>query len=130
MREIPLTMRPSPAVNYSLNYREEALRQNGMITAAEFESAVAAGKKEQYEALCQELDEARREIEDLEQVASDKFGPGAVSFVSSKQVFDDCRIAISSILRKKQGAPKSGANGGALAHSQGVGSVAPEISLG
>ena len=130
MREIPLTMRPSPAVNYSLNYREEALRQNGMITAAEFESAVAAGKKEQYEMLSEELDEARKEFEDLEQVASDKFGPGALSFVSSKQVFDDCRTAVSSILRKKQGEPKSKANGTGLAHSAGLVSDAPEISLG
>jgi type VI secretion system protein ImpA len=130
MREIPLTMRPSPAVNYSLNYREEALRQNGMITAAEFESAVAAGKKEQYEALSQELDEARKEFEDLEQVASDKFGPGALSFTSSKQVLEDCRTAVSSILRKKQGGAKSGANGVGLAHSLGVGSDAPEVSLG
>lgn len=130
MREIPLTLRPSPSVNYSLNYRDEALRQNGMITAAEFESAVSAGKKEQYEALSQELEEARKEFEDLEQVTNEKFGAGALSFGNSRQVFDDCRTAVSSILRKKQGVAKSGANGHGLVQSLAVGSDAPEGSLG
>ena len=121
----------APAVNYSLNYRDEALRQNGMITAAEFESAVSAGKKEQYEALSQELEEARKEFEDLEQVANDKFGSGALSFANSRQVFDDCRTAVSSILRKKQGgAAKSGANGHGLVHSLDGGSRGSGRSFG
>src|SRR5579871_931431 len=55
-REIPITMRPTPGVNYSLNYRDESLRPNGMITTAEFESAVSAGSKEQYEALHNEIE--------------------------------------------------------------------------
>jgi hypothetical protein len=132
MRDIPLTMRPSPAVNYSLNYRDEAIRQNGMITAAEFESAVAAGTREQYETLSKDLEEARSEFAELEQVASEKFGPAALSFASSKQVFDDCRVAVSSILRKKQAAPKNGPNAGGLVgvHSLAVGSDTPEGSLG
>src|SRR5215472_17578774 len=56
IREIPITMRPAPEVNYSMNYRQEALRPNGMITVAEFESAVAASTREQYEALSKELE--------------------------------------------------------------------------
>lgn len=132
MREIPLTMRPSPEVNYSLNYRDEALRQNGMITAAEFESAAAAGSREQYETLVKELEEARSEFAELEQVASEKFGPGALSFGSANQVFDDCRTAVSSILRKKQGAPSNGASTGGLGsmHAFALGSDTPQGSLG
>ena len=132
MREIPLTMRPSPEVNYSLNYRDEALRQNGMITAAEFESAAAAGSREQYETLVKELEEARSEFAELEQVASEKFGSGALSFGSANQVFDDCRTAVSSILRKKQGAPSNGASTGGLGsmHAFALGSDTPQGSLG
>ena len=63
IREIPITMRAAPATNYSMNYREEALRPNGMITVAEFESAVAAGTKEQYESLSKEIEEVATEFE-------------------------------------------------------------------
>jgi type VI secretion system protein ImpA len=108
MREVPITMRPTSAVNYSMNYRDESLRQNGMISAAEFESAVAAGSREQYEALGQDLEEARTEFEYFEQVVNEQFGPTALSFVNSKQAFEDCQVAVSSILRKKQAAAKGG----------------------
>jgi type VI secretion system protein ImpA len=108
MREVPITMRPASAVNYSLNYRDEALRTNGMITASEFDSAVAAGSREQYESLGKELEEARAEFEQFEQVVNGQFGPVALSFVNSKQAFEDCQVAVSSILRKKQAAAKGG----------------------
>jgi type VI secretion system protein ImpA len=132
MREVPITMRPVPAVNYSMNYRDEALRQNGMITASEFDSAIAAGSREQYEALGKDLEEARTEFEQFEQVVNEQFGPTALSFVNSKQALEDCQVAVSSILRKKQAAPKGGIVGGngtglafALAASGGT-----ESSLG
>jgi hypothetical protein len=103
-------MRPAPAMNYSLNYREEAMRPKGMITAAEFESAVAAGSSERYQLLNTEIREARAEFELFEQVVSSQFGPEALSFVSSKQALQDCELAIDSILRKKLG---SASNSGA-----------------
>jgi len=102
MREIPITMRPEPAANYSMNYRDEALRPNGMITVAEFESAVAVGTKEQYESLNKELEEARTEFNEFEQVVTTQFGSNALSFAEVKHAFEDCQIAIASILRKKQ----------------------------
>jgi type VI secretion system protein ImpA len=108
MRELPITMRPTPAVNYSMNYRDESLRQNGMITASEFESAVGAGSREQYEALGKDLEEARAEFEQFEQVVNQQFGAAALSFVNSKQAFEDCQVAVNSILRKKQSAAKGG----------------------
>src|SRR5215469_3963330 len=102
VREIPITMRPEPATNYSMNYRNEALRPNGMITTAEFETAVAVGTREQYEALSKEIEEARAEFEEFEQVAIAQFGPNALSFEESKHAFEECRVAVASILRKKQ----------------------------
>jgi len=114
IREIPITMRPTPAVNYSLNYRDEALRTNGMITAAEFEAAVNAGSREQYESLSKDLEETRAEFEQLERVVNEQFGPNALSFVNSKQALDDCHIALNSILRKKQGAAKNGGGAGSV----------------
>jgi len=106
LHEIPITMRPAPALNYSMNYRAEALRANGMITVAEFESAVAAGSREQYESLGKELEEARAEFEDFERVVVARFGPEALSFTDARHAFDECQLAIASILRKKQ--PASG----------------------
>jgi type VI secretion system protein ImpA len=102
MREIPITMRPDPAVNYSMNYRNEALRPNGMITVTEFDSAVAVGTREQYENLGKELEEASVEFAELEELVNQQFGPSALSFVESKHAFEECQAAIASILRKKQ----------------------------
>ena len=120
IREIPITMRAAPEKNYSMNYREEALRPNGMITVAEFESAVTAGTREQYESLSKELEEARTEFDEFEQLVNIQFGESALSFVESKHALDDCRVAVGSILRKKQPAPVN----------VGTGSVAAVQSLG
>jgi type VI secretion system protein ImpA len=113
VRGIPITMRPAPAVNYSMNYRDEALRPNGMITVTEFDSAVAVGTREQYEDLSKELEEVRTEFAEFEELVNAQFGPNALSFVESKQAFEDCRAAIASILRKKQ--PAAGKTGPAAA---------------
>lgn len=124
MREIPITMRPEPAVNYSMNYRNEALRPNGMITVAEFENAVAVGTLEQYEGLSKELEEARAEFEEFEQVAVAQFGPNALSFAEAKHAFEECQVAVTSILRKKQPLPgaSSGPGGVVTIQSFGFGS--------
>src|SRR5262249_49058585 len=118
LREIPITMREAPAVNYSMNYRDEALRTNGMITAAEFEAAVAAGSPEQYETLNTELDETSAEFAEFEEVVTSQFGAEALSFVESKRALEDCKIAVASILRKKQ-PPAIG--GGGNGNGTGVG---------
>ena len=102
VREIPITMRPEPAENYSINYRNEALRANGMITAAEFETAVAVGSKEQYETLSQEINELRGEFGEFEEIVIAQFGPNALSFSDAKHALEECQMAIASILRKKE----------------------------
>ena len=111
IRDLPITMRPEPAENYSMNYRNEALRPNGMITSAEFDTAVAVGTKEQYEGLSKEIDEVRSEFAELEDVVVAQFGPNALSFADSKHAIEECQIAIASILRKKQPASGSGIPG-------------------
>lgn len=114
MREIPITMRPEPAENYSMNYRNEALRPNGMISAAEFETAVAVGSKEQYETLSQEIDEVRSEFGEFEEIVVAQFGQNALSFADSKHALEECQVAVASILRKKRPAsiqPPPGSSG-------------------
>jgi len=127
LNEIPITMRPEPAMNYSMNYRNEALRPNGMISAAEFESAIAVGTLEQYESLNKELQEARAEFTEFEQICNDQFGASALSFTEAKHAFEECAVAIGSVVRKKQPAANAvagagiaqtlnfGGNGGGLA---------------
>ena len=122
VRDIPITMRPEPAENYSMNFRNEALRTNGMITAAEFDTAVAVGTKEQYESLSKEINEAQAELKEFEEVVIAQFGPNALSFADSKHALEDCQIAIASILRKKQPASGAAAAGG--------GGTIPSIGLG
>jgi type VI secretion system ImpA family protein len=121
MREIPITMRPEPATNYSMNYRDEALRPNGMITVTEFESAVAVGTREQYESLNKELEEACAEFKEFEQVVVAQFGPNAVSLTESKHGFEECQVAIASILRKKQPAVSAGTGNAVTVQSFGFG---------
>ncbi|MBZ5653774.1 MAG: type VI secretion system ImpA family N-terminal domain-containing protein [Acidobacteriia bacterium] len=114
IQEVPITMRPVPAVNYSMNYRNEALRPNGMITVQEFDSAVAVGTREQYESLSKELEETRAELDEFEKVVNTQFGPNALSFVESKHALEDCQVAVGSILRKKQPASNGGGAGGVV----------------
>lgn len=114
IREIPITMRLTPARNYSMNYRNEAMRTNGMITMAEFESAVAAGTKEQYESLSKEVVEARAELDEFERVVIAQFGQDALSFSETKHTFEECQAAIASILRKKQPAGATVSSGSTL----------------
>ena len=120
VRDIPITMRPEPADNYSMNFRNEALRPNGMITAAEFDTAVAVGTKEQYETLSRDIDEVKVEFGEFEEVVVAQFGPNALSFVDSKHALEECQVAIASILRKKQ--PASAKTSGSAVTIPSIGS--------
>ena len=121
LREIPITMRSEPAMNYSMNYRNEALRPNGMITVVEFDSAVAVGTKEQYESLSKELEEVRAEFGEFEQVVIAQFGSDALSFSESKHALEECHVAISSILRKKQPSTATASGNAVTVQSFGFG---------
>lgn len=101
LREVPITFRPAPAVNYSLNYRNESLRSGGMITAAEFEAAVGVGTQEQYEALMTAVEETLSELSSLERVVDEAYGEGALSFTQARQALEECHAALKSILRSR-----------------------------
>ena len=108
VRELPLTMR-SNGDNYSWNYHQEAYRHGGMITAAEFESAVAVGNTPSYELMLETINQALRELDLLEEEIGRQYGPAALSFTQSRQALEDCRDAVQSILRKRPASAPSSA---------------------
>ncbi len=105
--EIPLTWRPEPDVNYSLNYFKESRRQNGMITAAEFDAAAAAATKEQYIDLINSIDDAKAEFVRFKQIANESYGSEVSSFINAEETLEECLAAAKTILRKR--GPGSGA---------------------
>lgn len=105
--EIPLTWRPEPDVNYSLNYFKESRRQNGMITAAEFDAAAAAATKEQYIDLINSIDDAKAEFARFKQIANESYGSEVSSFINAEETLEECLAAAKTILRKR--GPGSGA---------------------
>jgi type VI secretion system protein ImpA len=100
IREIPLTKRPEPGINYSLNYRDESRRTNGMITAADFEEAALAGSAEDYDALLATIQEARSELTNFSRIFAEHYGSGKLSFGMTEETLDECRTTIQGILRK------------------------------
>jgi type VI secretion system protein ImpA len=128
LREIPLTIRPAPARNYSLNYQKESLRPNGMISPAEFEAAVAAGSLDRYQELNATIQEARTEFQEFEAIALEKFGSEGILLGESKEAFAECALVVDGIVRKKtpvvaatavNGGPAPGLNLGVAIHSGG-----------
>jgi type VI secretion system protein ImpA len=100
IREIPITRRPEPGRNYSLNYRDESRRQGGMITSAEFEAAAMAGTVEEYNTLLSEIVETRAELDRFKRLIVEEYGIGVLSFTLSDDTLEDCRVTVQGILRK------------------------------
>jgi type VI secretion system protein ImpA len=103
--EIPITLRPAPGANYSTKYFRESRRPNGLITAHEFDAAAAAGSRTDYKALIEELEAARRELLELEQLSAHIFPPDGISIVETKEAMAECRRALEGMGRGKKGAP-------------------------
>lgn len=101
VREIPLTRRASPGANYSLNYRDESRRPNGMISAAEFEAAALAGTSEQYSELLDEIASTLMELELLKQVTAENYGAESSSYTALAETLGECRAAVKSIMSKR-----------------------------
>ncbi|HKE23013.1 MAG TPA: type VI secretion system ImpA family N-terminal domain-containing protein [Bryobacteraceae bacterium] len=113
--EIPLTLRPAPAVNYSLKYFRESRRPGGLITAQEFDAAAAAASRAEYETLHEELETAWRELAELERVCERVFPPEGISVVETKDAFIECRRVLDSIMRARPpaaGQPTAGDRAG------------------
>jgi type VI secretion system protein ImpA len=101
VREIPLTKREPPGKNYSLNYRDESIRQNGMITAAEFEAAASAGTLKDYTELLDEIAAASTELDLLKQATLSSYGEESPSYAQIAETLVQCSIAVKSILAKR-----------------------------
>lgn len=134
LRELPITLRAEPAINYSLNYRNESLRTNGMITAAEFEAATKAGTREQYDALIAAVEETLTELLSLERAVEQAYGETALSFTHARQALEECDAALKSILRSRPASPEapaaplpSSSVAAAASTSNGVHAVTPSV---
>ncbi len=128
LREIPLTLRPEPGVNYSLRYFRESRRPSGMITAQEFDAAAAAGSPAHYQVLRDDFDGAWSELLQLEEVCAGLFPPDGLSMVDTKEAFDECRRVLDGIARSKLSVPVTSAlpeNG----HAQKLHAAMPGIGL-
>lgn len=102
VRGINLTIRPAPGVNYSYQYYFESRRAGGIITAEEWDGAVAGTKRAQYESLYEDFQQALSEFLELEQYATVKFGEHAPAVSETRQAFEDCRILLDRILKTKR----------------------------
>lgn len=111
--EIPLTRRPEPGRNYSLNYFKESRRQDGMITAAEFDDAAAAGSAEEYKALLASILGVEEELLRFKNLASEVFGQESSSFPQTDETLALCRAVLESILRRHRKNSRLGADSGA-----------------
>jgi type VI secretion system protein ImpA len=102
IRCIPLTRRPPPGVNYSYHYYIESGRSPGIITAEEWDRAVASTKRAEYELLYEDFQQAESELKDFEQLARDKFGERAPTTSEAKEAFEECRLLLERILNAKR----------------------------
>jgi len=97
---LPVTMRPSPEVNYSVRHFKESLQNNTSVGAAEFDAAANAGTLEQYVAARNDLKEAVSELLQLKTIAAARFGDDGPAFLAAEEALDDYRTAVDSIIRK------------------------------
>jgi hypothetical protein len=106
VRQIPLTMRKGSGANYDLNYRDEARRSGGMITAAEFDAAASAGSQEQYDALLASVAEANAELDELKSVIAESYGSDASSLSTLSETVEEFKTAIRIILHRRYPSPR------------------------
>ena len=99
--EIPLTLRPPPAANYSAKYYRESRRVGGLIPATEFDAAAAAGAAQQYRSLRDDIEAAWSELVEVEQACARLFPPDGISLVETKDAFTECRRIVDGIVRAR-----------------------------
>ena len=102
LSEIPLTWQPEPGENYSLNYYRESRRVGGMITAAEFDAAAAAGENEEYASILNIIKETREELAHFKQTVSEAYGNGVLSFTFTDDALNECDAVVQGILHKRE----------------------------
>jgi hypothetical protein len=84
-----------------LNYRDEARRSGGMITAAEFDAAAAAGSQKQYDALLASVAEANAELDELKSVIGASYGADVTSLSRLSETVDEFKTAVRIILHRR-----------------------------
>jgi type VI secretion system ImpA family protein len=112
--EIPLTWRPEPGENYPLNYYRESRRVGGMITASEFDEAVASSSTDEYASVLAAIVETREELARFKQIVGEAYGNGALSFTTTDDTLDECKAVVQGILHKRDG-QRSGEGAGITA---------------
>jgi len=90
IREVPITGRIDKGENYSYAYFLESRKAGGAITADQFDLAVRSTPQSVYKTMLEDLQLAREEFMQLEDVASQRFGPTLLSFSASKEAFEEC----------------------------------------
>jgi len=90
IREVPITGRIDKGENYSYAYFLESRKAGGAITADQFDLAVRSTPQSVYKTMLEDLQLARGEFLQLEDVASQRFGPTLLSFSASKEAFEEC----------------------------------------
>ena len=117
--EIPITWRPEPGENYSLNYYRESRRTGGMIAAADFDAAAAASGTEEYKSMLTAIKETREELTRFKQIAIEAYGSGALSFTFTEDTLNECQRIVQGILAKREPAGAFG-NLGTLSNGNGA----------
>ena len=133
--EIPLTWRPEPGDNYSLNYYRESRRTGGMIAASDFDTAAAASGTEEYKSMLSAIKETREELTRFKQIAAEAYGSGALSFTFTEDTLNECQRIVQGILAKREPAGTFGslgisANGNGAGVRLDLPSFAADGSLG
>jgi len=102
IREIPLTQRPAPGLNYSARYFTESRRANGLITGQEFDAAAAAGSPASYAAMKEDFSGAVAELTEFERLIQGNLSNADLSVAEAKDAFEECRRIINGILQTNQ----------------------------
>ena len=77
-------------------------RQMGWITMDAFEAAMKATKRKAFEAIYTPFEESFQNFLALEKVSDEKFGHAAPSFSQAKEAFDEMRVVLTPILKRKR----------------------------
>ena len=113
--EIPITQEADGVEAYSLSRylearetdsknakaKQEAIAE-GKITGVQFDQAVASSLRIFYEPLSEDLNQSFLEFEKLVAVVDGKFGPTGPALMKIKDLLEDCRSLVESIVKKKR----------------------------
>jgi type VI secretion system protein ImpA len=80
----------------------QAAIAEGKITGEQFDKSVDGTQRVFYENLFEELTQTKEELNQLEKVVDEKFGPTAPSLIKARSAVDDCHQLVAGIVKKKR----------------------------